>query len=147
MEQKPRLAVIGGSGLYEMTGLQEIREYQINTPFGETSAPIIIGTLENQKVAFLARHGVGHRLSPSTVPYRANIYALKSLGVERVVSISACGSLREDFAPGDIVIPDQIMDFTRDRKRTFFEEGLVAHISVAEPFCPDLSSHQFNKRF
>lgn len=143
MEQKPRLAVIGGSGLYEMTGLQEIREYQINTPFGETSAPIIIGTLENQRVAFLARHGVGHRLSPSTVPYRANIYALKTLGVERVVSISACGSLREDFAPGDIVIPNQIMDFTRDRKRTFFEDGLVAHISVAEPFCSDLSTHLY----
>lgn len=143
MEDKPLLAVIGGSGLYEMTGLEDKREYHIATPFGETSAPIIVGALENQKVAFLARHGVGHRLSPSMVPYRANIYALKSLGVERIVSISACGSLRDDFAPGDIVIPDQIFDFTRDRKRTFFDEGLVAHISIADPFCPDLSAQLF----
>lgn len=140
MEETPFLAVIGGSGLYEMTGLEDKRELHLSTPFGETSAPIIVGTLENQKVAFLARHGVGHRLSPSLVPYRANIYALKTLGVERVVSISACGSLRDDFAPGDIVIPDQIFDFTRNRKRTFFDEGLVAHISIADPFCPDLSA-------
>ncbi len=143
MEDKPLLAVIGGSGLYEMTGLEDKREYHIATPFGETSAPIIVGSLEYQKVAFLARHGVGHRLSPSMVPYRANIYALKSLGIERIVSISACGSLRDDFAPGDIVIPDQIFDFTRDRKRTFFDEGLVAHISIADPFCPDLSAQLF----
>ena len=140
MEQIPLLAIIGGSGLYEIAGLQDKQELYPDTPFGKTSAPIIIGILEDQPVAFLARHGMGHRLSPSMVPYRANIFALKSLGVERIVSISACGSLREDFVPGDIVIPDQLMDFTRDRKRTFFDEGLVAHISVADPFCTELSA-------
>ncbi len=135
-----RIAVIGGSGLYEMTGLQEVREYAPETPFGQPSAPIITGTLEGQRVAFLARHGRGHRLNPTEVPYRANIFALKLLGVERLVSISACGSLREDYAPGEIIIPDQIFDNTRERARTFFEQGLVAHISVADPFCPDLSN-------
>jgi len=134
-----RLAVIGGSGLYEMTGLQELHEYAPDTPFGQPSAPIIIGILEGQRVAFLARHGRGHRLNPTEVPYRANIFALKMLGVERLISISACGSLREDYAPGEIIIPDQIFDNTRERARTFFEEGLVAHVSVADPFCPDLS--------
>ena len=122
-----------------MAGLQDTRELIINTPYGEPSSPIVVGLLEGQPVAFLSRHGAGHHLSPSMVPYRANIYALKSLGVQRIVSISACGSLREDFVPGDIVIPDQIMDFTRDRKRTFFEDGVVAHVSVAEPFCTELS--------
>jgi len=122
-----------------MTGLQDTRELMIDTPFGKPSSPINVGSLDGQTVAFLSRHGTGHHLSPSEVPYRANIYALKSLGVQRIVSISACGSLREDFVPGDIVIPDQIMDFTRDRKRTFFEDGIVAHVSVAEPFCPELS--------
>jgi len=135
----PQLGVIGGSGLYHMPGLQEIQEQAVITPFGKPSAPIIVGTLEGQRVAFLARHGIGHHISPSEINYRANIFALKSLGVERIVGISACGSLREDFAPGDIVVPDQLFDFTRGRKRSFFEGGLVAHISVADPFCPDLS--------
>lgn len=134
------LAVIGGSGLYSMPGLTDTRELDLDTPFGKPSAPIIVGTLENQKVAFLARHGLGHHISPNEINYRANIYALKSLGVERVVSISACGSLREDYAPGHIVIPDQIYDNTRLRIRSFFGEGLVAHISVADPFCRDLSN-------
>jgi 5'-methylthioadenosine phosphorylase len=137
------LAVIGGSGLYEMPGMQDVRRYDLTTPFGGPSAPIVVGTLEGRAVAFLARHGIGHRLTPSEVPYRANIYALKSLGVERIISISACGSLREDYAPGEIVIPDQLCDFTRDRKRTFFEGGLVAHVGVAEPFCPDLSEQLY----
>lgn len=133
------LAVIGGSGLYAIPGLSDTHELDLDTPFGKPSAPIVIGTIENQKVAFLARHGLGHHISPSEVNYRANIYALKSLGVERIVSISACGSLREDFVPGHIVIPDQIYDNTSMRARSFFGEGLVAHVSVAEPFCPDLS--------
>lgn len=133
------LAIIGGSGLYSMTGLQETKEYNIDTPFGKPSAPIVVGTLEGRRVAFLARHGIGHHILPSEVPYRANIYALKSLGAERVISISACGSLRQDYAPGQIVIPDQLFDNTKDRFRTFFGEGLVAHVSVADPFCKDLS--------
>ncbi len=139
MEPKLALAVVGGSGLYKMPDLQDTREYDLDTPFGKPSAPIVVGELEGQRVAFLARHGIGHHISPSGVNYRANIYALKSLGAERVVSISACGSLREDYAPGDIVIPDQLFDFTRERKRSFFDGGFVAHVSVADPFCPQLS--------
>ena len=140
MTEHVTLAIIGGSGLYEMAGLSETRETQIDTPFGKTSAPIVVGTLAGQRVAFLARHGIGHHITPSEVPYRANIYALKSLGVERIVSISACGSLQEEFAPGHIVIPDQIYDNTHGRARSFFGEGLVAHVSVADPFCRDLSA-------
>ena len=133
------LAIIGGSGLYDMPGLRDAREHYIDTPFGTTSAPIMVGALGPERVAFLARHGVGHHLTPSEVPYRANIYALKSLGTQRIISISACGSLQEKIAPGHIVIPDQIYDNTHGRARSFFEEGLVAHISVANPFCDDLS--------
>jgi 5'-methylthioadenosine phosphorylase len=140
MTELADLAIIGGSGLYEMPGLVAAREYNVDTPFGKTSAPIVVGTLEGTRVAFLARHGIGHHLTPSEVPYRANIYALKSLGVQRIVSISACGSLQEEFAPGHIVIPDQIYDNTHKRARSFFEDGLVAHISVANPFCEDLSA-------
>lgn len=140
MTEQVTLAIIGGSGLYAMTGLGDSREYSIDTPFGTTSAPVVVGTLEGQRVAFLARHGIGHHITPTEVPYRANIYALKSLGVERIISISACGSLQEEFAPGHIVIPDQIYDNTHGRARSFFGEGFVAHISVAEPFCSDLSS-------
>jgi len=139
MTEKVSLAIIGGSGLYEMTGLTDPHEHDLTTPFGKTSAPIVVGTLEGERVAFLARHGIGHHITPTEVPYRANIYALKSLGVERIVSISACGSLQEEFAPGHIVIPDQIYDNTHGRSRSFFGEGLVAHVSVADPFCSDLS--------
>ena len=135
------LAVIGGSGLYHMPGLEEAHEIVVDTPFGQPSAPVVVGRLEGQTVGFLARHGIGHHISPSEVNYRANIFALKSLGAQRVVSISACGSLREDYAPGHIVIPDQIYDNTRGtRKRSFFEDGVVVHVSVADPFCPDLSA-------
>ena len=140
MTESVTLAVIGGSGLYAMPGLQNPVEYDVDTPFGKPSAPIVIGSLEGQRVAFLARHGIGHQIMPTEVPYRANIYALKSLGVERLVSISACGSLREDYAPSHIVIPDQIYDNTHGRVRTFFGNGLVAHVSVADPFCADLSN-------
>jgi 5'-methylthioadenosine phosphorylase len=141
MQQNPTLAVIGGSGLYAIQGLEDAQQFEPDTPFGKPSAPIVVGLLEGRRVAFLARHGLGHHLQPSQVNYRANIYALKALGVERIVSISACGSLREDYAPGEIVIPDQVFDFTHARKRSFFGDGLVAHVSVADPFCPDLSEH------
>ena len=139
IEANPTLAIIGGSGLYAMPGLENAQERVVDTPFGQPSAPVVVGELEGRRIAFLARHGIGHHISPTEINYRANIFALKSLGVERIVSISACGSLREDYVPGEIVIPDQLFDFTRDRKRSFFEGGLVAHISVANPFCPDLS--------
>jgi 5'-methylthioadenosine phosphorylase len=139
MHDRPFLAVIGGSGLYSMAGLTDTSEHKLNTPFGKPSAPIVVGTLEGKRIAFLARHGIGHTLMPTEVPYQANIYALKELGAERVISINACGSLREDFAPGDIVIPDQIYDNTRKRAQTFFGEGLVAHVGVADPFCSALS--------
>src|SRR5512141_713436 len=140
MSEQVSLAIIGGSGLYAMPGLKQTREHNIKTPFGRTSAPIVVGTLEGMRVAFLARHGIGHHITPSEVPYQANIYALKALGVQRIVSISACGSLKEELAPGHIVIPDQIYDNTHGRARSFFGEGLVAHISVAEPFCKDTSN-------
>ena len=139
MTKKASMAVIGGSGLYQMSGFENTESVDVDTPFGKPSAPITIGTLEGMPVAFLARHGIGHHITPSEVPYCANIYALKSLGVERLISISACGSLREDYAPGHIVIPDNIFDFTRNRVRSFFGEELVAHISVADPFCNELS--------
>jgi 5'-methylthioadenosine phosphorylase len=139
MNENLCLAIIGGSGLYNMPGLTDPHEYNPDTPFGKPSAPIVVGTLAGQRVAFLARHGVGHWIMPTEVNSRANIYALKSLGAERIVGISAVGSLREDYAPGHLVVPDQIYDNTRDRNRTFFGEGLVAHVGVADPFCPELS--------
>lgn len=139
MTEIPVLGVIGGSGLYNMAGLSDTSAHDLDTPFGKPSAPIVIGSLAGKRVAFLARHGIGHHISPSEVNYRANIYALKSLGIRRVVSISACGSLREDYAPGSIVVPDQIFDFTRLRQRSFFGEGLVVHVGTADPICPDLS--------
>ncbi len=141
MTEPIAFAVIGGSGLYAMPGLTDTQEHDIDTPFGKPSAPIVVGRLADKRVAFLARHGIGHHITPSEVNYRANIYALKTLGVTRVVSISACGSLREDYAPGHIVIPDQIFDYTHGRARSFFGQGLVAHVGVADPFCADLSEH------
>lgn len=141
MTKKPLFAVIGGSGLYQIPGLSHTKEHAVDTPFGKPSGLIVEGEIDGQRIFFLARHGTGHSINPSEVNYRANIYALKSLGVERVISVNACGSLREDFKPGDLVIPDQIMDMTRSRKKTFFEDGLVAHIGVGDPFCPDLSAH------
>ncbi len=133
------MAIIGGSGLYDMRGLRDARELQVETPFGKPSAPIVVGALEGLQVAFLARHGIGHHIMPGEVPYRANIYALKSLGAQRIVSISACGSLKEELEPGHVVIPDQIFDNTHRRVRSFFGEGFVAHIGAADPFCGDLS--------
>lgn len=143
MTSEPVLAVIGGSGLYHMTGLQDSTTVEVETPFGSPSAPILTGTLAGKRVLFLARHGIGHRISPSEVNYRANIYALKKLGARRVISVSACGSLREEYAPGQIVVPDGLFDFTRGRMRSFFGEGLVVHAGVADPFCGGLSAQLF----
>jgi 5'-methylthioadenosine phosphorylase len=139
MDQNPLFAVIGGSGLYKIPGLSKTKEHLLETPFGSPSGPIIEGEIQGQKILFLARHGQGHFINPSQVNFRANIYALKELGVNRVISVNACGSLREDYQPGDLVIPDQIFDLTKARKNTFFENGFTAHIGVADPYCPDLS--------
>ncbi|MDD5591042.1 MAG: S-methyl-5'-thioadenosine phosphorylase [Dehalococcoidales bacterium] len=134
-----KIGVIGGSGLYHIKGLADIAEVDIETPFGKPSDSITTGRLEGTAVAFLPRHGKGHHLSPSEVPYRANIYALKSLGVEWIISVNAAGSLKEEFKPGELVIPDQLIDRTRNRANSFFSGGIVAHIIFAEPFCPVLS--------
>ena len=135
-----KIGIIGGSGLYDMPGLTERSEITVNTPFGDPSDSLVVGTLSGRRVAFLARHGRGHRLMPSELNFRANIYAMKSLGVERILSVSAVGSLKESLAPLDIVLPDQFLDRTRGRISTFFGDGLVAHISFADPICPDLLS-------
>lgn len=134
-----KVGIIGGSGLYQMEGMTGIEDVEVNTPFGEPSGAIILGTLEGVKVAFLPRHGEGHRIGPSELPAKANIYALKSLGVERIISVSAVGSLKEEIRPLDIVIPDQLIDSTKGRASTFFTGGIVGHVSLAEPFCPVLS--------
>lgn len=141
MTPKAVIAVIGGSGLYNMDAITDIEMVSIDTPYGKPSADIRIGTLHGKRVAFLPRHGLRHVYSPTTIPYRANIYALKLLGVRFVIAVSACGSLREDYAPGHIVIPDQLVDYTKaNRGRSFFEDGLVAHVSVADPFCTALNA-------
>ena len=134
------IGVIGGTGLYRMDGLEGAEEVVVDTPFGAPSDVIVTGTLNGVGVAFLPRHGRGHRLSPTELPARANIYALKSLGVRRVVSVCAVGSLREEIRPLDMVVPDQLIDRTLGRPRTFFGEGIVAHVGMADPFCPDLRS-------
>lgn len=133
------LAIIGGSGLYDIEQLTDISEVAVKTPFGDPSDAIVTGTLAGQRVAFLPRHGRGHRLTPAEVNSRANIWALKSLGVERILSVSACGSLREEFAPRHIVVPNQLIDRTSGRALSFFGNGLVAHIGLADPFCADFS--------
>lgn len=135
-----RTGVIGGSGLYEMQGLQDVRNIKVETPFGPPSDEFVTGTLDGTEMVFLPRHGKGHRLLPSEVNYRANIFAMKTLGVDKIISISAVGSLKEEIQPGHIVIPDQFIDRTRGyRKDTFFGNGIVAHASLADPVCPDLS--------
>jgi 5'-methylthioadenosine phosphorylase len=140
MTEPVLIGVIGGSGLYNMPGLTDIETRALDTPFGKPSANVVIGTLRGKRVAFLPRHGVGHVYTPSTVPYQANICALKMLGVKQIIAVNACGSLREDYAPGHIVLPDQLFDHTRGaRPRTFFDTGLVAHVSVADPFCAHLN--------
>jgi 5'-methylthioadenosine phosphorylase len=137
---KAEIGIIGGSGLYSMPGFDAQEEALIETPFGPPSDNFVLGTLAGRSVAFLARHGRGHRISPSELNFRANIYGMKSLGVERIISLSAVGSLKEEHRPLDFVIPDQFFDRTRGRVSTFFTDGLVAHISFADPICPELSA-------
>ncbi len=135
-----KIGVIGGSGLYHMEGMSEREEVEIETPFGRPSDVITVGNVEGVSMAFLPRHGRGHSISPTELPVRANIWALKSLGVEWVISVSAVGSLREHIAPRDLLIPDQLFDRTKNRVNSFFENGLVVHCTFAEPFCPTLSN-------
>jgi len=137
---RAEVGIIGGSGLYTMSGLTEARETRVKTPFGEPSDAIVLGTLEGKHVAFLARHGRGHRILPSEINYRANIYAMKLLGVERIISVSAVGSLKDDLRPGEFLVPDQFFDRTKNRASTFFGDGLVAHVAFAHPTCGQLSS-------
>src|SRR5271155_5746256 len=137
---KPTIGIIGGSGLYAMPGLTETKEVRVKTPFGDPSEVFVVGTLEGKRVAFLARHGRGHRILPGEINYRANVYAMKTLGVERIISVSAVGSLQEDLRPGEFLVADQFVDRTRHRVSTFFGEGLVAHVSFAHPTCGELSS-------
>src|SRR6202020_1169725 len=137
--RKPSIGIIGGSGLYSMPGFTAHEEMVIETPWGMPSDPYVVGQLAGKEVAFLSPHGRGHRHSPSELNFRANIYGFKSLGVERILSLSAVGSLKEEHRPLDFVIPDQFVDRTRGRVSTFFGEGLVAHISFAHPICPELA--------
>lgn len=136
------IGILGGTGLYEMEGISEIRELEVDTPFGRPSDAYVVGRLEGKPVAFLSRHGRGHRFLPSDINFRANIFGFKLLGVERLISVNSCGSLKEDIRPRDIVFSDQFFDRTR-RPNTFFGGGLAAHISFADPVCPDLSSHLY----
>jgi 5'-methylthioadenosine phosphorylase len=135
------IGIIGGSGLYSMPGLTDVREVSLDTPFGKPSDAYVLGTLSGRKVAFLSRHGRGHLLMPTELPYRANIYGFKQLGVERIVSLSAVGSLKEEHKPLDFVIPDQFVDRTRHRVDTFFGDGLVVHVALAEPICAETAKH------
>jgi len=139
MTDQYTFGIIGGSGLYELPQLTDKQVLEVDTPFGGPSSPIVTGLVNGHRLAFLARHGIGHTISPSEVNYRANIWAFKALGVKRLISVSACGSLREDYKPGEIVIPDQVYDNTHKRARSFFENGLVVHVSTADPFCAELS--------
>jgi 5'-methylthioadenosine phosphorylase len=129
------IGIIGGSGLYEMDGLEGARELRLTTPFGRPSDALVLGTIDSIRVAFLSRHGRGHRIGPSDINYRANIYALKAVGVTRVISVSAVGSMKETIRPGEVVLPDQFLDWTRRRVSTFFEGGIVAHVAFADPVC------------
>jgi 5'-methylthioadenosine phosphorylase len=142
MEQA-QIGIVGGSGLYDMATVTDRREVALQTPFGEPSAPYVLGTLAGKRVAFLARHGAGHRISPSELNFRANIFGFKMLGVEYILSASAVGSLKEEYKPTDIVVPDQFFDRTKGRVSTFFGRGLVAHVGFAHPFCRHLSQIAF----
>jgi 5'-methylthioadenosine phosphorylase len=137
--ERAQIGIIGGSGLYDMEGFTEVREVAVETPFGPPSDNLMVGMLEGRRVAFLPRHARGHRILPHELNYQANIFAMKTLGVERILSVSAVGSLKEKYVPLHMVIPDQLVDRTLQRKSTFFGRGLVAHVAFARPFCPDLS--------
>src|SRR5215813_7226894 len=134
------IGIIGGSGLYSMQGLTDTREVRVKTPFGDPSDAFVIGSLEGKRVAFLARHARGHRILPGEINFRANIYAMKLLGVERIISVSAVGSLQEDLRPGEFLVPDQFVDRTKSRVSTFFGNGVVAHVAFAHPTCSDLAA-------
>ena len=138
-----KIGVIGGTGLYDIEGMTGIEEVDINTPFGKPSDSIVVGRLDGVGIAFLPRHGKGHRISPTELPSRANIYALKSLGVEHIIAINSAGSFKKELAPGHLLIPDQLIDRTRSRVSSFFGEGIVVHIPFADPFCPVLSQILF----
>ena len=133
------IGVIGGSGLYEIEGLTNIEYKDVDTPWGEPSDSFVVGTLNSTKMVFLPRHGRGHKIMPSNINYRANIYGMKTLGVDSIISVSAVGSMKEEIAPGDVVLPDQFIDFTKKRQSSFFGEGVVAHVSMAEPVSPELT--------
>jgi 5'-methylthioadenosine phosphorylase len=139
MEPQAALGIIGGSGLYRLSSLEDVQDVAVDTPYGPPSSPVRIGTINGLPIAFIARHGDGHFLSPSEVPYAANIYAMKAIGVTRLVSISAVGSLKEEVSPRSFVVPDNLIDRTVGRRRTMFGDGLVVHVSVADPFCSTLS--------
>ncbi|MDV2989848.1 MAG: S-methyl-5'-thioadenosine phosphorylase [Dehalogenimonas sp.] len=132
------LTVIGGTGLYDIEGLTDVRELELDTPYGQPSDSIVTGTLDGVRMAFLPRHGRGHRIQPTDIPVRANIWALKSLGVERIIAINSVGSFKKEVAPGHLLIPDQLIDRTSRRVNTFFGDGVVAHIAFGDPFCPDM---------
>jgi 5'-methylthioadenosine phosphorylase len=134
------IGIIGGSGLYEMEGLQQRRELRVSTPFGKPSDALMLGTIDGTRVAFVSRHGRGHKIGPSEINYRANIYALKSVGVTRVISVSAVGSMKERLRPGDVVVPNQFIDLTKHRIGTFFDQGIVAHVAFSDPVCPRLAA-------
>jgi 5'-methylthioadenosine phosphorylase len=134
-----RIGVIGGTGLYQIEGMTDIKDIHLDTPFGDTSDNIIVGKLNGVGIAFLPRHGRGHHIIPTEIPSRANIYALKSLGVEHIIGINSCGSFKDEIKPGELLIPDQVIDRTRGRISTFFGHGVVAHVSMADPFCPNLN--------
>lgn len=134
------IGIIGGSGLYDIDGLHQVNRLTVATPFGSPSSPVVLGELDGVRVAFLSRHGHGHRFSPSEINYRANIYAMKAIGVRRVISVSAVGSMKESIRPGDVVLPDQFIDLTKRRVSTFFEGGIVAHVGFGEPVCASLAT-------
>jgi 5'-methylthioadenosine phosphorylase len=139
MDEHARIGIIGGSGLYEMEGFTDVRQVEIDTPFGSPSDELVVGTLEGQSVVFLPRHSRGHRILPHELNYRANVFAMKRLGVEWILSVSAVGSLKQEYEPLHMVVPDQFVDRTLQRRSTFFGRGLVAHVAFAQPFCPNLS--------
>jgi 5'-methylthioadenosine phosphorylase len=134
------IGIIGGSGLYDIDGLHQVKRMTVSTPFGSPSSPVMVGEVDGVRVAFLSRHGRGHRFSPSEINYRGNIYALKALGVRRVISVSAVGSMKESMKPGEVVLPDQFIDLTKRRSSTFFEGGVVAHVAFGDPVCASLSA-------
>jgi 5'-methylthioadenosine phosphorylase len=138
-QSKPMVGIIGGSGLYDIEGMARMREVTVRTPFGRPSDAVMTGVIGGTPVAFLSRHGRGHRVNPTVINYRANLYALKSLGVQRVISVSAVGSMKEAIKPGDVVLPDQFIDLTKRRTSTYFDEGIVAHVAFADPICRSLS--------